>query len=153
MIPEDQCTLLDWYYQLNHTSFKHIKYLALQGILPKKLQDYCIPKCPACIYGKATRRRWHTKGSLKTNLPCVVTQPGKCVSVNTLQSPTLGLVAQAKGTLTNCHYNYATVFVDQYSALNYVHIHQTNSSDEILVARLAFKQFALTQCPNSALSR
>jgi hypothetical protein len=34
--------------------------------------------------------------------------------------------------------------VDQYSGLDYVQIHQTNSGDEILAAKLAFEQFALT---------
>jgi hypothetical protein len=78
------------------------------------------------------------------NPPRTVTQPGECVSVDTLESPTPGLVAQAKGTLTNGRYNYATVFVDQYSGLDYVHLHRTNSGDEILAAKLAFEQFALT---------
>jgi hypothetical protein len=27
-LPEDQCTLLEWHYRLNHASFKHIKYLS-----------------------------------------------------------------------------------------------------------------------------
>jgi hypothetical protein len=39
---------------------------------------------------------------------------------------------------------YATVFVDQYSGLDYVHVHRTNSGNEILKAKQKFEQFAVT---------
>jgi hypothetical protein len=79
-------------------------------------------------------------------------QPGECVSVNTLELPTPGLVAQAKGTLTNGRYNYATVFVDQYSGLDYVHLHRTNSGDKILAAKLAFSNLlSLMECKSSII--
>ena len=143
-LPADEYSLLEWHYRLNHASFDQIKYLATLGILPKKLQDCRTPKCPACIYGKATKRAWRTKGSTKINPPRVAKAPGECVSVDTLESPTPGLVAQAKGTLTKGRYNYATVFVDQYSGLDYVHVHRENSGDKTLEAKLAFEQFAST---------
>jgi hypothetical protein len=65
----DEYSLLEWHHRLNHASFKHIKYLSSQGILPKKLQDCHTPKCHACIYGKATKKLWRTKGQDKNKPP------------------------------------------------------------------------------------
>ena len=47
----------------------------------------------------------------------MATEPGPIVSVDQLESPTPGVIAQLKGTLTKQHYKYATVFMDQFSRL------------------------------------
>ena len=50
----------------------------------------------------------------------VATKPGQIVSVDQLESPTPGFIAQLKGILTKQRYRYTTIFVDQYSCLSYV---------------------------------
>ena len=39
-------------------------------------------------------------------------------------------------------YKYATIFVDHYSDLDYVHLHCTNTGEAIQEAKTAFEQFA-----------
>jgi hypothetical protein len=141
-LPEDTRTLLDWHYKLNHTPFAQLKFMAERGLIPKKLASCRVPKCPACLYGKAIRRARRVKGQSSTNPPKTVAGPGQCVSVDTLESPTAGLIAQAKGTLTHGRYTKATVFVDQWSGLDYVHVHRGNTGAEVLEAKVAFERFA-----------
>ena len=122
MIPDDkeptmisaQDELMRWHYRLNHLSFKRMFKMAKQGLLPKKILKANIPICPACQYRKMHRKPWRMKGK-PSNPSRVATEPGQTVSVDQLESPTPGFIAQLKGTLTKQHYKYATVFVDQYS--------------------------------------
>ena len=122
MIPDDkepttisaQDELMQWHYRLNHLSFKHMFQMAKQGLLPKKILKANIPICPACQYRKMHRKPWRIKGNhLKASR--VATEPGQIVSVDQLESPMPGFIAQLKGTLTKQCYRYATAFVDQYS--------------------------------------
>ena len=76
-----------------------------------------------------------------SNLSRVATEPGQIVSVDQLESPTPGFIAQLKGTLTKQRYKYATVFVDQYSRLSYVHLQRTITSDETVQAKIAFERY------------
>ena len=39
-------------------------------------------------------------------------------------------------------FRYATVFVDHFSKLDFVHLHEYNTASEILDAKLAFERFA-----------
>ena len=88
--------------------------MAKQGLLPKKILKAKVPICPACQYEKMHRKPWRTKGNHpKTSREA--TEPGQIVSVDQLESPTPGFIAQLKGTLTKQCYKYATVFIDQYS--------------------------------------
>jgi hypothetical protein len=44
-----------------------------------------------------------------------ITSAGQCVSVDQLESPTPGLIAQLQGIPTKKRYTCVTVFVDQFS--------------------------------------
>jgi hypothetical protein len=72
------------------------------------------------------------------------TVAGQVVSVDQLQSTVPGLVGQMKGWPTIQRYNYATVFVDQYSRLSYVYIQKTDNAAETLMAKHAFEGYART---------
>jgi hypothetical protein len=54
----------------------------------------------------------------------------------------VGFIAQLKGTLIKKHYTVATVFVDHYSRLKYVHLMTKLTSKEIMDAKQAFEHFA-----------
>ena len=115
--------------------------MAKQGLLPKKILKANIPICPACQYGKMHRKPWRTKGN-PSKPSRVATEPGQIVSVDQLESPMPGFIAQLKGTLTKQHYKYATVFVDQYSRLSYVYLQQTTMSNETVQAKIAFERYS-----------
>jgi hypothetical protein len=54
----------------------------------------------------------------------------------------VGFVAQMKGILTHGRYTVATIFVDNYSRLGYVHLQKDASSAETLKAKRAFELYA-----------
>ena len=89
MMPDDrepttigaQDELMQWYYRLNHLSFKRMFELAKQGLLPKKILKANIPICPSCQYGKMHHKPWRTKGNHQ-KASRVATKPGQIVSVD-----------------------------------------------------------------------
>ena len=72
----------------------------------------------------------------------MTTTPGQVVSVDQLESSTPGFVAQLKGLLTTQRYNYATIFVDQYSKLSFVFLQKRITSAETVLAKQSFERFA-----------
>jgi hypothetical protein len=62
------------------------------------------------------------------------------VSVDQLESTTLGFIAQLKGKLTTQRYQYGTVFVDHYSRMTYVYLQRRLTSDETVQAKRAFER-------------
>ncbi|GAX15565.1 hypothetical protein FisN_3Hu032 [Fistulifera solaris] len=65
-----------------------------------------------------------------------------CSAFDQLISRTPGLIAQMAGFLTRERYTAATVFVDQYSSLSYVHLQKSTSAYETLQAKEAFERYA-----------
>ena len=136
-----QDELMRWYYCLNHLPFEPMFKMAKQGLLPKKILKANVPICPACQFGKMHRKPWRTKGK-PSNPSRVATELGQIELVDQLESPTPVFIAQLKGTLTKQRYKYATVFVDQYSQLPYVHLQKSITSDETGQAKIAFERYA-----------
>jgi hypothetical protein len=135
--------LLRIHYQLSHLPFSAIRLMAANGHLPRKLIDCRVPKCAGCLFGKATKRPWRTKPSSTSKAKIkLTTEPGQCVSVDQLESPSPGLFAQLKGIPTTRRYQAATIFVDHYSRLSYVHLQSTLSSEDTVQAKHAFEKFA-----------
>ena len=149
VIPEDQeptsldphDELLRWHYRLGHLSFERIRQLARSGQLPKCLLTCMKPFCTACQYGKLTKRPWRVKEDNKKSTK-VAARPGQIVSVDQLESNTPGFIAQLKGKLTQKRYNYAMVFVDQFSGYSFVYLQQRITSEETVQAKHAFERAA-----------
>lgn len=137
----DEDEMYRTHVKLGHLSFAKIRALATKGELPKRLATCKAPMCAACQYGKMTRVPWRTKALETTHLK-TVTGPGQCVSVDQVESRTVGLVAQLKGKLTTSRYTTATIFVDHYSRMGYVHLQMSTSSEDTLRAKQAFERFA-----------
>jgi hypothetical protein len=72
----------------------------------------------------------------------VATKAGQCVSVDQMISTQVGFIAQLKGTLTRKCYTAATILVDHYSRLKYVHLMTRLTSEETIEAKQAFEHFA-----------
>ena len=64
------------------------------------------------------------------------------MSIDQLESTTPGLIAQLRGRPTIKRYRIATVFVDQFSKLSYVHMQKGGTAIETLEAKLAFERYA-----------
>jgi Reverse transcriptase (RNA-dependent DNA polymerase)/GAG-pre-integrase domain len=134
--------LLRWHYRMSHISMSRLQKLASQGYLPKRLATCRKPLCQACVYGKLTKRPWRTKGSPDMDNVNVATVPGQCVSVDQLESPIEGFVGQMKGKLTTKRYKVATIFVDHYSNLSFVHLQSTTNAEDTLKAKQEFEAYA-----------
>lgn len=139
-----QAELLRWHYRLGHLSFKTIRSMAANGILPKRLVDCQVPKCSSCMYGKLHRKPWRTKIKKNIKTMASINGPGDCVSVDQLESRTPGFIAQSKGILTKQRYEYATVFVDHYSRLSYVYLMKSLTGEETVEAKKHFERYCAT---------
>ena len=135
-----QAELMRWHYRLGHLSFPKLKTLAELGEIPKRLAKVVPPKCAGCIFGAMTKVAW--KGKAEQRHIFVATMPGECVSVDQMISTQVGFIAQLKGKLTRDRYKAATIFVDHYSRLRFVHLMRDLTSEETINAKLAFEQYA-----------
>jgi hypothetical protein len=134
--------LLHWHYRLGHLSFKTLQSMAKSKVILPSLATCAVPKCAACLNGKATKRVWRTRASPNNITPAIITGPGDCMSVDQIESSTTGLIAQITGFLTRQRYTVATVFVDHYSRLSFVFLQKGTKGDETVQAKRAFEAYA-----------
>ncbi len=138
---DDQTELMQWHYRLGHLPFSKLKQLALNGEIPKKLAKAKPPKCAGCLFGVMTKIPWQGKEAKASHEVFIATKLGECISVDQMTSTEVGFYAQMKGKLTKNRYRCATVFVDHYSRLRFVHLQINDSSVETVTAKRAFKTF------------
>ncbi len=131
-----------WHYCLGYLPFSRLKQLAINGKIPKKLAKVAPPKCAGCLFGVMTKIPWRGKETKASHKVFVATKPGKCVSVDQMTSTEPGFYAQLKGRLTKKRYHCATIFVDHFSRLTYVHPQVDDTLVETIAARHAFESFA-----------
>ena len=137
-----QAKLLAWHYRLGHLPFLKIQQLARRGDLPASLSTCPVPKCASCLFGKATRRPWRTRAPVNALSTPPVTAPGSIVSIDQMVSAIPGLIPQMKGFITFKRYEIATVFVDHFSGLSFVHLQKGSTASETIEAKKAFERFA-----------
>jgi hypothetical protein len=131
-----------WHYRLGHLPFSKLKQLALNGEILKKLAKVKPPKCAGCLFGATTKIPWQGKEAKASQEVFIATKPGECVSVAQMTLTEVGFYAQMKGKLTKKRYRCATVFVDHYSRLCFVHLQINNSLVKTVAAKQAFESFA-----------
>jgi hypothetical protein len=89
-----------------------------------------------------TKIPWRGKETKASHEVFIATKPGECISVDQMASTEVGFFAQMKGKLTKRRYRCATIFVDNFSRLRFVHLQINDSSAETLGAKRAFETFA-----------
>ena len=114
--------------------------MSQKGILPKRLLECTKPFCTACQYGKLTRKPWRSKGA-PTSPIWKAMSVGLIISVDQLELSMVGFIAQLKGKLTTQRYQYATVFMDQYSQYAY-YLQLAITSAETVQAKHSFECLA-----------
>ncbi len=137
----NQTKLMHWHYRLGHLPFSKLKQLALNGEIPKKLAKAKSPKCAGCLFGAMTKIPWRGRETKASHEAFVATKPGQCISVDQMTSMEVEFYAQMKGKLTKKQYWRATIFVDHYSRLRFVHPQIDDSFLETVTAKCAFKSF------------
>jgi hypothetical protein len=116
--------------------------MAELGILPKKLAQVTPPKCMGCLFGNMTKKPWRNKGKSPKVVGHLATAPGQMVSVDQLESSAAGFISQLKGKLTRRRYKAATIFVENFSRMSYVHLQESLTSADTVEAKEAFEAFA-----------
>jgi len=136
----NQLELLKLHHRLGHISIHRIRAMAKLGLAPKQLAVTPVPMCASCQFGKATRRPWRTKALPRQAAKMVdIKAPGDCVSIDQLESPTVGFLGQVKGKLTTKRYQVATIFVDHYTRYGYIYLQHSTNSQETLQAKRSFE--------------
>ncbi|KAL7480501.1 hypothetical protein ACHAW6_006192 [Cyclotella cf. meneghiniana] len=92
-----------------------------------------------------TKVPWRTRSKANSNVH-EANYPGECVSVNQMESTQAGFGTQLKGHLTTKPYKAATLFVNHYSHLRYIHVMSSLTSKETVKAKQAFERFAADHC-------
>jgi hypothetical protein len=64
------------------------------------------------------------------------------VSIDQLESPVLGFIAQIKGSPQKARYNSATIFIYHYSDATYVHLQKSTNAQETLEGKHVFACWA-----------
>lgn len=101
------------YHQFGHVSPDNIKAMARNKIIKISLPpDKLLPKCTECMYGKSMKRKRQSKTTKQQSDKNGI-NTGDKVSIDQMESPTAGLVAQMIGKPTKIRYNVVTIFVDQ----------------------------------------
>ncbi len=124
----NQTKLMHWHYPLGHLPFVKLKQLALNGEIPPKLAKIKPPKCAGCLFGAMTKIPWHGKETKASHKVFITTKLGECISINQMTSTKVGFYAQMKGKLPKKQYRCATIFVDHYSCLRFIHLQVDDSS-------------------------
>jgi hypothetical protein len=138
----DQTKLMHWHYCLGHVPFSKLKQLALNEEIPKKLAKAKPPKCAGCCFGVMTRIPWRGRETKASHEVFVAAKPRQCVSVDQITSTEVGFYVQMKGKLTKKQYRCATIFMDHYSRLRFVHLQIDDSSVKTVAAKRTFESFA-----------
>ena len=89
-----------------------------------------------------TRKPWRVKGKENKGKLRQVNVPGKCVSVDQLESRNSGYIGVMRRFMTKQRYTCATIFVDHYSDLTFTYLQKTLSVADTLKAKKAFETFS-----------
>ena len=138
---DDKAELVRWYCSLGHLPYPRMRLLMQLGVLPKRILKVNPPKFSGCLYGSLTKRQWSNVPKSKRSKIKIATKAGDIVSVDQMETSTPGFIAHLKGNLTKKRYTCATVFVDHYSRLSYVHLQRSMTSEETVGAKKAFERF------------
>ena len=140
---EDQAEFLRLHERMGHCSFHLLQQMSKHGLLPSKFKRCRVPVCASCQQGKQHKKPWRTRADSSSPIGgTAITEPGDCVSVNHLKSSTPSLIGQVKGWLTQERHHTATVFVDHHSDLTFIHVTPSDTSEETVSTKEAFKCFA-----------
>ena len=133
---------LRWHYRLGHMSYAKMKILMILRLLSTKLLQVKPPLCSYCKIESMTRKPWRTKGKNNRGQLKQVNAPGRCVSVDQLESRTSGYIGVLRGFMIKERYTCATVFVDHYSDLTFTYLQKSFSVHDTLKAKSAFEAFS-----------
>jgi hypothetical protein len=131
----------NWHHKLGHLSHAHLQELVKLGKLPQRYRSCTPPVCPACLFAKQTKCKWHHKGGGSHSLRDLAKrEPGSLTFADQMVSSTPGLIPQSTGSLTKHRYRAAMIFVDNFSDYTDVSLQEDSTMDSTLDAKLDYEQ-------------
>ena len=131
-----------WHYHSGHLPIPRMFELCQRGYLPRrflKLKDTKLI-CPSCIFGKAKRKPWRTKGQPGSLRSTDENDPGARVSIDHVISKQPGLVPRMDGRHTRDRITGACVFLDNHTRYSYSHLQTSIDNEQTLEAKQGFEQ-------------
>ena len=128
----------------NFLSIKEIQAMAIQDVYPKNIGTCPRPVCAQCLYGKAHKRPWRTKGKKISTIrrERLATDPpnGITCSTDTFVSSVPGLIPQSTGIMMNTKYTAGTVFAEHDSNMCHVHLQIDQTTESAIEAKESFER-------------
>ena len=131
---------LRWHQRLNHANMDQVTAWMRAGTIqvPPEVINCPNPTCAACLFGRA-KRRPHTQ---QTNpIAANHTAPGDGISADQFEAGSPGIVPTSKGLPTKMTYKFCNFWVDNYSKLIFVTMHQSKDARELLQSKRDFEVF------------
>jgi hypothetical protein len=89
-----------------------------------------------------TQVPWKGQETSSNHQEFVAKKAGQCVSIDKLILMQVGFITQLKESLNKKQYTMATVVIDHYSKLKYIHLTTRLTSEETMEAKRSFEHFA-----------
>ena len=126
-----------------HHSFKQLQELAKLKCIPRQLVN-CVPlKCPACLFGKMTKKAWRMRGKSEQGIRKEnEDSPGANTSVDQMEITMPGLILQSTSKLLRAQYNGTTIFIDHHSQFTYLHLMTSLDSEQTMASKESYEQLA-----------
>ena len=107
------------------------------------IREEDIPRCSECFLGG--------KGCIypnKNGSGAVISdeydQPVMCITINKIESPQGGIIPALKRRKKSRKYHVATIFVEHFSKLTYVHFSESTTANKAVESTHAFEQYTET---------
>ena len=125
-----------WHKRLQHPTHETIKRLDMHRVILKRIATVTKPPlCAACVFAKAHKRSWRSKGDSVRHTDSNDAAPGDGTSCDHIISKQAGLIPQATGKLTHRRYYGATIFVDHFSRFVHASLSERATDNETLFGK------------------
>ncbi|KAI2497992.1 hypothetical protein MHU86_16490 [Fragilaria crotonensis] len=114
----------------------------LRGLFSKKLAKCQVPTCTSCLYGKPPEDHGEPSQRVVNKVENFEQPQSRTVSASISWSPVPRAHCPNQGLAHQERYKVATIFVDHFSGLSYIHLQKSTNADETLEAKLAFERYA-----------
>ena len=98
----DVALLLHYHNKFEHISFRKLRQMAQQGIIPNRLAKCRTLACTACTYAKMTKRKWRAKSLTNSVLVEPGIQSGDVVQIRELQDIARAMLIHASKKWPKC---------------------------------------------------
>ena len=98
--------------------------------------------CPSCVFAKAKRRDWRSRGNCGSITKLIQVNPGDRTSIDQIIYVHAVLVPRLDGRHTRSQIHYGTVFMDHVSTNSFTHLQYSTGGIETISAKRTHELYA-----------